>query len=212
MNSLFVYVVDRDLGFAPNPFHGVCTLATCKPRIRAPARTGDWVVGMGGARLKATGKCIFAMQVGRKLNFNEYWNGPEFRDKRPIRNGSLVMLVGDNIYHNDGGAWTQEDSHHSKADGTPEVSNVKNDTSADAVLVSALFYYFGTSAPEVPATILDAIEYKNGRNHRRISLPNPGRQLVDWLGRFVPNRVIGDPFDFQKGELHYSHGTNRLSR
>ncbi len=28
----------RDYGFAPNPFHGICTLATCKPVIRRVAR------------------------------------------------------------------------------------------------------------------------------------------------------------------------------
>lgn len=37
--------VARDYGFAPNPFFGVCTLATCKPRIRSVAQIGDWVVG-----------------------------------------------------------------------------------------------------------------------------------------------------------------------
>ena len=31
---LFSYVVARDYGFAPNPFYEMCTLATCKPRIR----------------------------------------------------------------------------------------------------------------------------------------------------------------------------------
>lgn len=212
MNSLFVYVVDRDFGFAPNPFHGVCSLATCKPRIRSVARTGDWVVGMGGARLQATGKCIFAMRVAKKLTFDEYWNDPAFLDKRPIRNGSLVMLVGDNIYHHDGIGWTQEDSHHSKIDGTRDPSNVANDTSANAVLVSDLYYYFGRSAPRVPASVLDAIGYKNGRNHRRISLPLPGSGLVEWLSsNFVANRVIDDPFDFINGSAHYSHGTNKLT-
>jgi len=48
MNSVFIYVVDRDFGFAPNPFHGYCTLATCKAKIRNQARVGDWVIGNGG--------------------------------------------------------------------------------------------------------------------------------------------------------------------
>ena len=34
MSRVYMYVVDRDFGFAPNPFHGVRTLATCKPPIR----------------------------------------------------------------------------------------------------------------------------------------------------------------------------------
>ena len=47
MTKVYMYVVDRDFGFAPNPFHGFCTLATCKPRTRRVAKVGDWIVGMG---------------------------------------------------------------------------------------------------------------------------------------------------------------------
>ena len=96
-----MYVVDRDFGFAPNPFHGYCTLATCKPGIRKGAEVGDWVIGIGGSRLNATGRCIFAMRVGRKITFNEYWENLEYLDKKPIRIGSRRMMVGDNIYHYD---------------------------------------------------------------------------------------------------------------
>src|SRR5437016_3976950 len=76
MSKVYIYVVDRDFGFAPNPFHGICTLATCKPGIRKMASVGDWVIGLGGGRLKARGRCIFAMRVSRKLTFNEYWSNP----------------------------------------------------------------------------------------------------------------------------------------
>ena len=31
--KLYSYIVARDFGFAPNPFYGFCTLATCKPKI-----------------------------------------------------------------------------------------------------------------------------------------------------------------------------------
>ena len=38
----------RDYGFAPNPFHRTCTLATCKPDIRSSAYAqGDWIVRYG---------------------------------------------------------------------------------------------------------------------------------------------------------------------
>ena len=50
---LFSYVVARDYGFAPNPFFGVCTLATCKPIVRRVAAIGDWIVGTGS---KANGR------------------------------------------------------------------------------------------------------------------------------------------------------------
>ena len=43
---VFSYVVMHDSGFAPNPFHGHCTLACCKPKIRSQAKAGDIVVGL----------------------------------------------------------------------------------------------------------------------------------------------------------------------
>src|SRR5579862_7115644 len=109
MPNVFTYVVDRDFGFAPNPFGGTCTLATCKPIIRRVARVGDWVCGMGGQRLGATGKLIFAMRVTRTLNFDEYSEDEGLQFKKPTRNGSLLTLVGDNIYSRGpaGSAWSQ---------------------------------------------------------------------------------------------------------
>src|SRR5205809_3695195 len=126
MPSVYLYVVDRDFGFAPNPFHGCCTLATCKPTIRRTAAIGDWVLGMGGLRLNAIGRCIFAMQVTKKISFDDYWSDPAYAEKKPVRNGSKTMLVGDNIYHRDSqsAVWRQEDSHHSSDDGTANLYNV----------------------------------------------------------------------------------------
>lgn len=213
---LFIYVVDRDFGFAPNPFHGICTLATCKPRLRRSAQIGDWVLGVGGSRLKATGRCVFAMRVGRKLTFNQYWRDLAFRDKRPIRNGSKKMMVGDNIYHrkSPAEAWRQEDSHHSLADGTINQHNVLNDTQTDAVLVGDLFYYFGASAPVVPHTLLAALEYKNRRSYRKFAMNTAALKLIKWLTATYAgeeNTLLGDPFDFGHSGARYSADTNKVS-
>ena len=35
--TVYSYIVAYDSGFAPNPFHGTCTLACCKPTIRRTA-------------------------------------------------------------------------------------------------------------------------------------------------------------------------------
>lgn len=35
--KVICYVIPFDSGFAPNPFHGICTLATCKPKVRLSA-------------------------------------------------------------------------------------------------------------------------------------------------------------------------------
>jgi len=210
VSSIFVYVVDRDFGFAPNPFHRICTLATCKPRIRRAATTGDWVIGMGGNRLNATGRCIFAMRVTRKIDFNTYWAEMEYRDKKPVRNGSQKMMVGDNIYHSVGDKWIQLDSHHSYPDGKQNDHNVINDTSQDSVLISDHFYYFGKSPIEIPVVVLSELGYRNGRNHRRFE-PIKCESLLKIIAQSAPiNTVLADPHDFESAHARYSRGNNKI--
>lgn len=208
MRKVYIYVVDRDFGFAPNPFHGCCTLATCKPIIRKKAEVGDWIVGMGGARLKATGHCIFAMEVTQKITFNDYWVSPTFRDKKPVRNGSKKMMVGDNIYYRNpkNNEWSQSDSHHSNPDGSINVDNLSTDTKfTEAVLISHNFFYFGSAAPLVPNKQLAQIGYKNSRGYRVFEYATAD-SLVEWLrdsfGKSL-NQVLGDPFDFYHSEKRF---------
>jgi hypothetical protein len=214
MSKVYIYVIDRDFGFAPNPFHGCCSLATCKPGIRGSAEIGDWVIGMGGARLKATGRCIFAMEVTEKLTFNEYWASRIYFDKRPVRNGSNKMLVGDNIYHRDSSntKWCQEDSHHSNPDGTANIHNLHTDTKKDKVLISRKFFYFGKEAPVVPPQILKTIGYKNSRNYRVFDA-GLCIALINWLKQFSRsfNQIQADPFDFDQSEKRYSAENNKIS-
>ncbi len=206
-----MYVVDRDFGFAPNPFHNLCTLATCKPRIRSVARKDDWIIGMGGSRLKATGKCIFSMRVSRRITFNEYWENPLYRDKKPVRNGSKKMIVGDNIYHQADGNWQQLNSHHSYPDGSPNPHNVANDTQTNAVLISDYFFYFGASAIEIPPCILQGMHYKNGRNHRTFNLAE-AHPIISFIEEnFTPNILQYDPFYFEKASARYSAKDNKVT-
>lgn len=207
-----MYVVDRDFGFAPNPFHSLCTLATCKPIIRRVARETDWIIGMGGSRLNATGRCIFAMKVSRSLTFDEYWSNPLYRDKKPVRNGSKKMMVGDNIYHRAAGRWQQLNSHHSYSDGSPNLHNVTNDTRTNAVLVSDYFFYFGSTAIEIPPAILSEMNYKNGRNHRTFRLAD-AHPIISFIEtNFSPNKLLGDPFDFDAASSRYSAEDNKVTK
>lgn len=208
MSRIYIYVVARDFGFAPNPFHGYCTLATCKPRLRNVARVDDWVIGMGGSRLKATGQCVYAMRITEKITFNEYWKNPVYLDKKPIRNGSRRMLVGDNIYRFsvEEDKWYQADSHHSHDDGSVNLKNLITDTQSSNVLISNHFFYFGSEAPIVPAHLLRSIGYRNKRNHRTFDFTTAG-SLIQWLEDSfsdVLNQVAGDPFDFRNSEKRYS--------
>lgn len=128
---LHSYVIARDYGFAPNPFYGFCTLATCKPKIRKTADLGDWVVGTGSKARDRGDRLVYAMHVAEAMTFQQYWDDPRFLQKRPYLRGSKKQGFGDNIYHRGGKKWRQEDSHHSLADGSPNVRNIDNDTQTD---------------------------------------------------------------------------------
>lgn len=169
---LFSYVVRYDFGFAPNPFHDWCTLADCKPRIRDSAKPGDWIMGTSskGDGTGKTGKLVYAMQVDEVLSFDDYWNDPRFAFKRPNLRGSRMLQFGDNIYHhNSAKKWVQEDSHHSKNDGTPDERNIDRDTSADKVLVGRRFVYFGDSGPKIPEELSEAYPMS-------LVVPGPGHK------------------------------------
>lgn len=214
MSNVYMYVVARDFGFAPNPFHGVCTLATCKPMIRKTAQIGDWVVGMGGAKLKAVGRCIYAMQVTDALTFDAYYDDPNYHCKRPVRNGTRKTIMGDNIYHRQIGtmAWVQEDSHHSQLDGSPEPSNIKNDTQTNRVLLSRSFYYFGDAAPLIPHHILGQLGYRNQIGYRKFPFARAQPLLdsihAEYRGR--ANTVIGDPYQFMESRARYSKRMDKI--
>lgn len=200
MPRAFSYVVKRDYGFAPNPFYGILTLATCKPLIRRGASVGDFIIGNADASHE--NKLIYMAKVSEVITFDQYWNDPRFECKKPVMNGSLKKLYGDNIYHHGtDGNWVQEDSHHSNNDGTVNIHNLERDTGkTDHVLVCYEYIYLGRSMIKVPE------EYENcihkGRNHHCPSFPEAQR-LWDYLITLYPKGgKIDQPNKFIKFERY----------
>jgi hypothetical protein len=196
--GLFSYVVARDYGFAPNPFGGTCTLATCKPEIRKRAGVGDWVVGIASTGdAGAARKLVYAMCVDEVLTYDEYWSRVDCQGKKPSQCGSMKQLFGDNIYHhNRNGAWMQADSHHSLKDGTPNQRNIDNDTQSDGVLLSRRFAYWGSNAISIPAHLLD----RDGesllivRGYRRHFSDEFIAAFVSWFDGLQMQGYLGAPF------------------
>ena len=212
---LYTYAITRDFGFAPNPFHGLCTLATCKPDIRKSAKVGDWIMGIGGSTLRSVKrKCILLMKVSEKVSFQDYWDNERFSLKKPLRNGSRVKMLGDNIYHKDeNSGWIQEDSHHSNPDGTQNPVNLNRDTGkTDQVLVSNYFLYFGEQAQHVD---LDSIGYGRIRNYTKIKLSDSeqARNLITSMfrrHRSSINMVVSDPCQFMDSHQRVDQGTGKF--
>lgn len=200
--NLFVYTVVHDIGFAPNPFYGHCTLATCKPGIRKHAQRDDWIVGVGSTQKGQEGKLVYAMQVEEKMPFVDYWNSPKFRNKRPCLIGSLKQRYGDNIYHKcpTSGEWMQADSRHSHKDGTPNYGHVKRDTSYPHVLISQKYVYFGADAINIPTPLRSwdgKDHFTRLRSYRRNFPCDLKDALIEWLNRLTSTtRIQGEPLDW----------------
>jgi hypothetical protein len=132
---IFPYILEHDTGFAPNPFHGWCTLACCKPVIRRTANVGDWIVGITPRANGSGNRVAYAMQVAETLTFWRYRLDPRFRAKRPLqRSRSPMKQCGHNIY-------------------PPRPC----DRSGKRVLVARQFCYFGAEDVKLPRWLAFAI-------------------------------------------------------
>jgi len=193
---LYSYIVARDYGFAPNPFCGVCTLATCKPDIRRTAQVGDWIVGTGSHRYGLGGKLVYAMRVAEVVTYDEYWSDARFLQKRPNLRGSLKQAYGDNIYHRDElGHWVQANSHHSCPDGMPNEDNVQHDTRVTRVLIAAEFTYWGGSGPQIPARFRDDVCCE--RQGHKCRFPDAlVNSVIAWLRSLNERGYVGSPREF----------------
>jgi len=196
---IFSYVVEHDLGFAPNPFFGVCSLAACKPQIRRTAAVGDIIIGTGAALPKLTGHLIYWMKVDTITDFNNYWADPRFRSKRPDMLAPGKMLrYGDNIYHKEAGDadFRQEDSFHSEMGGGLSVGNRTRDTgTTDRVLLGCKFDYFGEDGPMIPAGFANFV--KAGPGHKCNFTDQEVAAINLWLQSLGSRGYRGRPSHWQ---------------
>lgn len=153
---LFSYKLTHDGGFAPNPFWGILTLATCKPQIRLHKHPGDWIAGFTSTALCADAvgqeRLIYLMQIDRKLQIARYFRDPAFAKKIPVRHSARqVERVGDNIYRPRNASasapsdFTQvpNDSHYDGTKGCTIGESQRRDLSGVYVLIATRFAYFG---------------------------------------------------------------------
>jgi hypothetical protein len=198
---VYSYIVTHDSGFAPNPFHGVLTLACCKPMIRRTARVGDVVVGLS----TRSERVIYAMRVAEKLSFNEYWADSRFASKIPDKtSASALVRRGDNIYQPFGiGAFRQLPSRHSHADGTEDPQSTAHDLGGRHVLVAGDFVYFGGSGPDLPEH-LDFLA--TGRGHRCNFASEQVEAVVGWFSNQARG-VLGRPCLWPSGDQSWRQGT-----
>lgn len=192
-NRVFSYIVVHDTGFSPNPFHGLLTLACCKPLIRRTANVGDIIVGLSSR----SERLVYATQVAEVIAFEEYWADPRYQSRRPVMNSpQIVYRAGDNIYEPVGGGYRQLPSFHSNRDGSEDVGLKRTDLSGNHVLVCERFTYWGRSGPALPEELQFLAV---GRGHRS----NFNVDQVDTVARWfadLPGGVLGAPTQWKAGD------------
>lgn len=197
----YSYKIEHDFGLAPNPFGEYCTLAICKSGLRKSKNLniGDWIFGAGSKALKIENHLIYAMQVEEKIGFNDYWKDPRFQYKKPVLNGSLVQLYGDNIYHTDEETqeWIQEDSAHSLDNGVANAGHMSSDLAGEFVLISKKFYYFGDHAVKIPDEFQEV--FTLSRAVKGPSIPEDiAKRFVQWITQNYSEGILGDPISWKK--------------
>ena len=146
------YKLTHDAGFAPNPFHGFLTLATCKPVIRRCRVKYDWVAGFASITLANLAKSkgvfidphalVYLMQITEEpIRLLSYFEDPRFVKKKPdLFSSKQVDRCGDNIYYAVGASIHQLPNDHHTDD------EVGHDLGGLNAIVSNNFYYFGQNA------------------------------------------------------------------
>lgn len=170
---LFTYKMKNDSGFAPNPFFGYLTLATCKPGIRRTKKKGDWVAGFTSKFLDGSNigeeKLVFLMKVDDEVPIYDYYNDPRFGSKIPIFNHPKpVLRAGDNIYKpqintplkDDDYLQIRNHNHWNFKEDCESCDEKKHDLSGKCVLISQEYWYYGRETLIIPARIRPNVPVK----------------------------------------------------
>jgi len=117
MSKVLFYKMTYDTGFAPNPFWGYLTLATCTPNhMRANLQKGDWIVGVEAKELakkrKAHGwkedvdqSLVYIAKISEVMDLTSYFNDERFQEKKYQKSDDWRKRGGDNVYYKENGMW-----------------------------------------------------------------------------------------------------------
>lgn len=188
--KICTYTLTADTGFAPNPFHGVCTLAACTPNhMGAKLLPGDWIAGFF---TDAETPClVYAMRVREVIGYDSYYRDPRFQEKKPRLRGLPEDRCGDNIYHKDAsGKWLRDKGPHHQ-----DARTFEQDTRHAIVYIGTDYAYYGNNAYRnlLPDQLRAALKNGQGIKYTKESEPlfSP---LLRWL-EALPIGLHGRPRD-----------------
>lgn len=158
----------HDTGFAPNPYYGKLTLATCKPTIRRCAKKGYWISGWTSFSVQDKDgkkwdfrdkqKLIYLAKVSDVIRIEDYWYN--YKEKRPPKMYKEKSMIsqscagktnmvnccfhydyGDNIYEPSSKSALGFKQHENS--GGHNDADMEHDLSGKNVLICKEYYYFG---------------------------------------------------------------------
>ena len=219
MNSprLFSYKMNADTGFAPNPFFGMLTLATCKPEIRKCKHEGDWIAGFTSKELcndpVGNERLIYLMQVSRKVPLAQYFFDREFECKIPrVDAPQALQSAGDNIYRPvcadaaepDDFEQIRNANHWDKANDCPDLYSLRHDVPGRYILVAKQYAYFGGDPLFIPAEIRPQIPRGQSSHGYRTHDPIRANAFIDYvLTKAAGRKVLGAPHRWPRGDTSW---------
>jgi len=212
---LFTYKLTHDTGFAPCPFGGLLTLATCKPGIRKTKKVGDWIAGFTSKRLnndsQGSEKLIYLMEIIDKIPFEKYWFDKRFQKKKVVLDSEdCLEKIGDNIYK-------PLKENPKTIDDFLQVENPYHgdeqklrDLKGRYVLISKNFYYFGRS----PITLNSKVRPKTPkgqsgqgvRTYDEIQVLN----FLSYIKENYKNGIYEKPFQWFRDDKTWMNDENYI--
>lgn len=204
MTTLHLHTINFDNAHAPNPYFGVCTLATCALHVRRSAKPGDLIVGLGARGYhiiddrnpSATrkqdigfrGRVVYAMLVSQTLTWPQYIRHctETLVGKIPDMDGRYEQRCGDCQYElvtRDSGGYELK-----QIDGLHVPSQADSDLRA-GVLLGHEFFYAGSRAAPAPEW-LAALQAKGQEPVRHTGAT--AQRALDWFAG-EPRGILGKP-------------------
>jgi len=204
----------HDTGFAPNPFHGVLTLATCKPGIRRTKGVGDWIAGFSSKALLRNAAhygvfipsyaLIYLGRVSEVIPIAEYFRDERFSSKIPsTKEGHAIASVGDNSYRPlvpEPNPYHPEDYQQLESEHGEE--DKKHDLGGENVLVFDTFYYLGREGSPLEPDIHINRPVKQTSAGVETTDKHQIQSLIEWVNqKYGKEGRIGDPCMMQWDDI-----------
>jgi len=211
---LFSYKMTHDSGFAPNPFHNVLTLATCKPGMRRTKQKGDWIAGFSSKCLSGNASnngvsispdaLIYLAQISEVLDISEYYLDSRFQCKIPKGSDD----PGDNIYKplcsSPKSYSDYEQLQNNNHDG---LGHKKHDLGGKNVLIFDEFYYLGRMGIPIDPDINIARPIGPTPYGYKTTNQDEIAAFIDWVQKHFTRGLNGMPCLMKENaEIHVNCG------